>query len=229
MLIRIQRLVLGATLLFTFLMSSESRAEPRGRDGFYVQLTTGFGLSHFAVTADDTTFTPTDHYASSERGVSTDASLLLGLPLRPGIVLGAGGIVSLSLIGVPSITRNGQPYILTDVSQSPFQLMDMVGPFVDIYPSPTLGWHLQALVGYAQITFAEIAQHPLPDASNPSGIGLVAGVGHDWWVNDHWSIGLLARVTYANVSLGPTPNGIGSISEHNTLVSPSLEASFTSH
>jgi hypothetical protein len=229
--IRIQRLVLGATLLFAFLVSSDSQAEPRARDGFYVQLTTGFGLPHFAITADDSTFSPPDHYTSSASGVSTGGSLLLGVPLRPGIVLGVGGLFALSFSDSSSnLTRNGQPYSLTDVKQDPFQLMGMVGPFVDIYPGPTLGWHVQALVGYTQVSYAQITQHPFSDGS-PSGIGLMVGVGHDWWTNEHWSIGLLARVTYASTQLAPTPysDGIGSAAEHNTVVSPSLEASFTYH
>jgi len=59
----------------------------------------------------------------------------------------------------------------------------------------------------------------------------MAGVGHDWWVSEHWSIGLLARITYASLQLAQTPNSdrIGSISEHNAFLSPSLEASFTFH
>ncbi|HWZ89378.1 MAG TPA: hypothetical protein VNW92_11030 [Polyangiaceae bacterium] len=224
--IRLQRLVWVATLLFAFSMSSESVAAPHARDDFYVQLTTGFGLPHFAITADDAP----DHYASSESGVSACGSLLLGVPLRPGVVLGVGGLLALSFTSSPKITRNGQPWALVDVQEQSSLFTSIVGPFVDIYPSSTLGWHMQALAGYANVTYAQITQHPFFDGS-PSGIGLMAGVGHDWWINAHWSIGLLARVSYASMQLAPTANSdrIGSISEHNTLVSPSLEASFTAH
>ncbi|HEY1537027.1 MAG TPA: hypothetical protein VGF76_23565, partial [Polyangiaceae bacterium] len=197
----------------------------------YLQLTTGFGLPHYAITADDSSVSPPDHYAESESGVSTGGSLLLGQRLRPRIALGVGALVALSLTsGGSNLTRNGQPYSLVDVKDNPFQFLGMVGPFVDIYPSPTLGLHVQALVGYAEASYAQIAQHPRSD-DDPSGIGLVAGVGYDWSVSEHWSIGLLARITYANLLLGasPFPDGMGSVSEHNTLVSPSLEASFTYH
>jgi hypothetical protein len=120
--------------------------------------------------------------------------------------------------------------VLVDVQEQSSLLMGVVGPFVDIYPSSALGWHVQALAGYAQVTYAQITQHPFFDGA-PSGIGLMAGVGHDWWINEHWSIGLLARVTYASMQLAQTPfsDGIGSVSEHNTLVMPSIEASFTFH
>jgi hypothetical protein len=229
--IRMQRLVLGAALLFTVLVSAESRAEPHARDAFYVQLTTGLGSQHSAITATDASFSPPDHYASTVSGVSVGGSVLLGLPLRPGLVVGLGGLAALSLTGNPNVTRNGQPYVLVDVKQSSFQLMGMLGPFVDFYPSPTLGWHVQALVGYAQVSYAQITQHPFSDGS-PGGIGLMAGVGHDWWTSDDCSIGVLGRLAYENMNLAPTPYsgpGGATASEHNTLVSPSLEVSFTFH
>lgn len=230
MAIRVHGLVLAATLLFASLVSSESQAAPHARDGFYLQLTTGLGLPHSAITADEDNTRSTDHYADTQSGVSIGGSLLLGVPLRPGLALGVGGVFALFAPGNPRPTKNGQPYSQVDVKQPAFQTMSMVGPFVDIYPSPALGWHVQALVGYAQVPFAQITPNPFFNGS-PSGIGLMAGVGHDWWISEHWSAGLLARLTYANMKLAQTPydDGIGSVSEHNTLVSPSLEASFTFH
>jgi hypothetical protein len=218
--------ILVSALIFACLMSSECRADPRARDGFYVQLTTGLGLPHFAITADDPASGPSDHYATSVSGPSIGGSLLLGMPFRPGIVLGVGGLVAMAATGYPDVTRNGQPWSLVDVKQGAFQFMAMGGPFVDIYPSPTLGWHVQALVGYTQISYTGISQHPLSDGS-PSGIGLMAGIGHDWWVREDCSIGLLARIMYASAQ--HTPQDLSLVSEHNTMVSPSLEASFTFH
>jgi hypothetical protein len=49
------------------------------------------------------------------------------------------------------------------------------------------------------------------------------------WINEHRSIGLLARVTYASMQFAQTSFSDGSVSERNTLVAPSLEASFASH
>jgi hypothetical protein len=59
----------------------------------------------------------------------------------------------------------------------------------------------------------------------------MAGVGHGWWISEHWSVGALARLTYANLRLGQTAfdDGIGWQSEHNAMISPSLDASFTFH
>lgn len=229
--IRIRSLVAAAALLCACAISAECQAAPHARDRFYVQLTTGFGLPHYAIAADDAIGARApDHYTCSRSDVSANGSLLLGVPLWPGIVLGAGAIGALSFGSNRNITRNGQPWSLTDVKDQPFLFTGMVGPFVDVYPSATLGWHAQALVGYAQVSYAEITQNPYFGGS-PSGIGLMAGIGHDWWVNEKWSIGLLGRITYASVQLGQTPfaDGIGSISEHIALVSPSVEVSFTAH
>ncbi len=227
---RIQPFVLAAMLLFAFLVSSKCQAEPRARDGFYVQLTTGFSLPHFAITADNSNGSSLDHYVDSEHGLATGGSLLLGVPLRPGLVLGLGGIFTLFSTDHPEPTKNGQTYGQVDVKQPLFQSLSMVGPFVDFYPSSALGWHAQALVGYARIGYAEITANPFFDA-DPSGIGLMVGVGDDWWISEHWSVGLLARVTYANMQLATTPfsDGIGTTSEHNTMVSPSFDVSFTAH
>jgi hypothetical protein len=229
--IQIQPLVLAPALLFACLLSTESQAAPHARDGIYLQITTGFGLPHSAITVDQSNPpSSTDHWEDSESGGSIGGSLLLGAPLRPGIALGVGGLFSLLSASDPHPTKNGQPYTPVDVKQPLFQFMGVIGPFADIYPSTTLGWHVQALVGYAQVSYAEVTANPFSDG-NPSGIGLMAGVGHDWWISEHWSVGLLARVTYANVRLAPTPfgDGLGSTSQHNTLVSPSLEVSFTFH
>jgi hypothetical protein len=78
-----------------------------------------------------------------------DGSLLVGWQLRPGFALGVGGLWLLYSPN-PRPTENGQPYGQVDVKQPWLEGVDILGPFVDIYPSPRLGWHVQALVGYAQ-------------------------------------------------------------------------------
>jgi hypothetical protein len=65
-----------------------------------------------------------------------------------------------------------------------------------------------------------------------SGIGLIAGVGHDWWISDRWSVGILARLVYANMHVTGAPytgKPGGTPTERDTVISPSLEASFTWH
>lgn len=226
--IQIQPLVLAVTLLFTCSLGAVSQAAPPTHDGVYLQLSGGLGLPHLSIAADDHG-TTTKHYADTESDRSFNLSLLLGWQLRPGLAFGVGGIY-LAYSPNPQPTENGQPYGQVDVKQPYVQGVDMLGPFVDLYPSPRLGWHVQALVGYAQTSFAEITPNPFD--AGLGGIGLMAGLGHDWWVSEHWSIGVLARLTYANMSLGQTsfPDyDQGWQSEHTTMISPSLDASFTFH
>jgi len=63
-------------------------------------------------------------------------------------------------------------------------------------------------------------------------IGLMAGVGHDWWISDRWSVGILARLAYANMHVTGGPHVYyagGTPTERDTVISPTLEASFTWH
>ena len=88
---------------------------------------------------------------------------------------------------------------------------------------------MPALGGYASFAEGETSGNR---SRSPKGIGLMAGVGQDWWISDRWSVGFLVRSTYANTQLGAeaSPEGVGgSPSEHDTLLSPSLEVSFTFH
>ncbi len=138
---QIQPLGLAAPLLLAGLFSSECRAAPPTRDGLYLQLSTGIGLPHFSITADDQ-LTTTKHYADSESDRSFNGSLFVGWQLRPGFALDVGSLWRLYAPN-PRPTENGQPY----------------GQVTDITPNPF--------------------DHGL------SGIGLMAGVGHDWWISEH--------------------------------------------
>ena len=226
--IRIRLPLVLAALLFALSFSAQSHAATteshpaeHARDGFYLQLTWGFGWTHRAGSAEDESTSPPTEYSVSERGASTGGSLLIGMPVRPGLVLGVGGLVSLA-----DAQRYSSNVISVDSSEGPsFQTVAMVGPFVDFYPRPALGWHVQGLVGYAKVGDAVMG---LGDPSG--GLGLLAGVGHDWWIGAHWSVGLLARLSYASGHLVTHPNGSGSsATEHDTVISPSAEVSFTFH
>ncbi len=224
---QIQPFLLATTLLFA---SAVSHAAPPTHDNIYLHFSSGFGLPHLSITADDHDST-TKHYTDTESDKSFSVSLLAGWQLRPGLALGVGGIL-MAFEPNRNLTEDGQPYgpVNVDVKPDYLQAVGIVGPFVDLYPSTRLGWHVQALAGYAETSFAKITPNPV--GYGLGGIGLMAGIGHDWWVSDHWSIGVLARLTYANMRFGQTPLYDGSDSwqsEHTTLISPSLEASFTYH
>ena len=223
--IRLERLLPAATLFFAVLVCRASHAAPTARDGFYLQMTAGIGFPHIEFTVDDPSHSNT--YADAQNGTSLGSSLLLGASLRPGLVLGVGGLGALYLSKGSHPTSTADPgdrVYLVDVKDPPFHSVAMLGPFVDIYPSPTLGWHVQALVGYAALS----GRNFYSDGGS-SGVGLMLGGGHDFWVSKHWSIGLLARVSYANTSLAEDYAAGDTISEQDTFVSPSFEVSFTFH
>jgi len=219
--IRCQRLVAAGTLLFAFLVSPESHAAPHARDGFYLQLTSELGLAHFANTTSDSS--PATELGQSESGPAIGGSLLVGVPLRPGFVLGAGTLAALCIAEGTDHTQDGKSAQWDGSGHMSAYSMAIVGPFVDLYPSPRLGWHVQALAGYAFLDHR--------DTSAQKGIGVMAGVGRDSWLSEHWSAGWVARLTYLNAHFAESlpDGGGGAHTEHDTIVAATIEASFTFH
>jgi hypothetical protein len=222
---RIHQLLTAALVLSLFFVCSEGRADPHTRDRFYFQLTSGLGWTSSRSTAHNPYYDPPTDYTNQQSGWGLTGSILLGLPLRPGLALGVGGLGSVHAVSSPNHTENGQPVTWEDHGGPYLRFLGAVGPFVDYYPSAALGWHVQALVGYATLGYGDINPEP------PTGIGLMAGIGHDWWVSDRWSIGALARLVYASTHVASmqTYAMSGHPSEHDSLLSPSLEVTFTHH
>jgi hypothetical protein len=222
---RVHQLLTATLLLLLSFVSLECQAAPHARDGFYVQLATGIGGTKYWSTAHNPYYEPAIDYTNHQGGLGLTGSLLLGFQLRPGLALGVGGYASAHALSSPNRTENGYPVTWEDSGGPYLQLLGTVGPFVDYYPSAALGWHVQALVGYASLGAGDFSRKA------PSGIGLMAGVGHDWWVSDRFSVGVLARLVYANgnATAEPYPDSGGSPSEHASVISPSLDASVTFH
>jgi hypothetical protein len=70
----------------------------------------------------------------------------------------------------------------------------VVGPFIDYYPNPASGLHFQGALGVHNVSL----ESPTGISSSGSGVGLMLGVGHEWWVGEQWSIGVLGRLTAAS-------------------------------
>jgi len=199
MAMRIQSLAWAPSLLLAFLVSRAADAAPHARDGFYLSLSNGFGPGWYASTAHNSFYDPPIDYTNHQSGPILMGSLLLGLPVRPGLVLGVGGLSSAAWLSGPNRTMNGEPVSWEDGGGPYVSFLGIAGAFVDYYPIPELGWHVQALAGYAALSASDFSSEA------PDGLGLMAGVGHDWWVGDRWSIGFLARLTYANMNAKGTP------------------------
>lgn len=77
----------------------------------------------------------------------------------------------------------------------------LVAPFIDYYPSPSQGLHLTGALGLGLLavgdgTLEGSTYVPFQDHGS-AGLSGMVGVGYELWIANQWSLGALARVTYA--------------------------------
>jgi hypothetical protein len=173
-----------ATLSILFLAAPNARAEIRTHDGFYLQLDTGLGY------LSSTGKFP--GYEVTYSGVTTSSALFLGGTIGP-VVIGGGFTYDNAFS--PNAKSGGTTVNLgTDVS---LHLIG-IGPFIDVYPDPTSGLHFMGFVGWGGL---EASVNGNVSGSDPTGLVSFIGGGYEFWVADQWSVGPLARLTYAPLSL----------------------------
>ena len=118
-----------------------------------------------------------------------------------------GAAVYDSTIGGPTTTFDPN-------ADAPINL-SLQGLFADYYFDPTEGWHVLGLVGFSA---AYSSAGPIAADVVPTGPGVALGAGHEWWIGEQWSLGVMARFIYARLSVkGET---------HNVQV-PSLQLTVT--
>lgn len=175
------------------------RGEPAGahrHDGFYFRLASGFGLYREALRSESS-----DDYGGrvfgDTTGLATVGELAFGGTIARGLVLG-GGLYNTSLV-------TSSFHLDPQSDAAPASELDpgrrsilLIAAFVDWYPRPRNGFHLQGALGVAGLSAAGAA--PRKDAYQAGGIGLSLGAGYEWWVGDEWSLGLLGRVTAIGLS-----------------------------
>jgi hypothetical protein len=201
----------------------------RRHDGLYFRFALGLGLGHDHVTSDaplPTTnmfsFIPVPLDASgSSLALSTELSV--GFTPFPGVVLGVGSFTTT----IPKLSARSKDPGTGNYDFRVSQL-SVLGPLVDWYFDPKLGFHAEAAPGLA--TYVAGAgeprtEGPLAQAHTSIGFGFVLGVGYDWWVGDQWSFGLLGRLSYARTS--GSDGGGGDFS--HTTYSPSVLLTLTYH
>jgi hypothetical protein len=66
---------------------------------------------------------------------------------------------------------------------------------VDYYFSEETNWHGLLTLGYASMSFSGDVISDAPD-----GFAMQAGLGYDFWLSYHWSLGILGRVLWAPMS-----------------------------
>lgn len=198
----VNALVFGAALSTLVTLSPDTHAETRTHDGFYLHLNAGLG--YLSTTAE---------YGGSEvsySGVTIPSALYLGGTVGP-VAIGGGFFADYAFS--PSAEMNGRSSELEDVSLTLIGL----GVFADYYVDPHGGLHFQPFVGWGGL---DASVNGNSGGSDPTGLVLALGAGYDWWVADEWSIGAMARIAYAPLSIDDVSY---------TTIAPALLATFTYH
>lgn len=205
--------VVGALLS----LSSPSRADqPVTHDGFYLSFALGPGYLHDSVATsgagdvrDVTSGTAASSQKTTVSGGTFAAQFLLGGTPIPGIVVG-GGTLGTSVFS-PTRNWNGNSRDLHAYGTG------ILGPFVDYWFDPHGGFHVQGMVG-----LADLLVNTSGTLHANFGAGFAIAGGHDWWVADSISIGLLVRATYSYFSFGGSSGAVGSSPTNTDLLGTSL-------
>jgi hypothetical protein len=172
---------------------------PHVHDGLYLRLGLGIGRLGAHFTTDE----------SADFGGSVDGSVAnvsgvfevaVGGTPAPGLVLGGGlWFDGTGRHATHDLKVNGTP-----TQNLRFDGVDLglVGPFVDYYINPRLGFHVQAALGVAIVTVGRGDDGPHSYDQTLGGLGFMLGTGYEWWVADQWSMGAIVRLLYGTVESG---------------------------
>lgn len=191
------RLLLAAIALAVALLSpGAASAEPRHHDGFYfrVGVGPGYALGTLSSAAGD----------GDSTGANVSTQLAVGWTVRPGLVV--GGATFPMVVPAPSY----------DGMDAGGQHVSATGPFVDYYPSPKRGLHVQGGLLFA-VGYLDGGER---EAHVGAGYGGTIGVGYDVFVTGEWSVGAIARATVY---------GLYGVDDSIRLVSPALLVSLVRH
>jgi hypothetical protein len=160
-------------------------------DGFYFRF--GLGVGVLALKLEDE-----DGDEGDMSGVGPSVELAFGGAVAPGVIIG-GGIYGTS-VASPTYKQGDAE------EDGGTAIASMIGPFVDFYPNPTGGLHLQLAIGYTALSAEKGDVYPNDDQSG-GGFGVVVGVGYEWWIGEQWSAGILGRVQYVSGSVEDSGDG----------------------
>jgi len=178
--------------------ASASADPSRTHHGLYVRLAAGGSYFSDAVESDPLPLIGT--VSGTLKGGAISAEAAIGGSIAPGFV--AGGALFVSYLPSPSATNassKGAPFSgpIGELDFDPTTIT-VIGPFVDYYFNPNLGFHVQGCVGYGLLSFGEGNQpgggtlHV--NAQTGSGLAAVVGGGYEWWVSESWGVGVLGQL-----------------------------------
>ncbi|MEZ4372486.1 MAG: hypothetical protein R3B07_16795 [Polyangiaceae bacterium] len=174
--------ILCATFVITAFTANAQASEPETHDGFYFSAAVGAGYLSSSVDDD---FAGTSDPSLSGFGFA--AMLLFGGTPAPGLVVGGGSMGG--HFPTPEVEQGGAKFD----SQDDLAL-SLTGAFVDYYFNPKSGFHALGMLGFAALS-------PGGDADLATGWGAALGVGHDWFVSEEWSLGVMGRLQYLSTSV----------------------------
>ncbi|HEU5077177.1 MAG TPA: outer membrane beta-barrel protein [Polyangiaceae bacterium] len=172
----------AAALIAAVALAPDASAEAMTHDGFYMSLEAGVG--YLSATIDD----PIAEVTMSSTTFSS--GLLLGGTVGP-VVIGGGFTYDYGFS--PSAEQAGSEQEIEDLKL----YLIGIGAFADYYVDPAGGLHFIGFLGWGGL---ESSRDGDAGGSDPTGLLVTLGGGYDFWVADEWSIGPLARFTYAPLS-----------------------------
>ncbi len=151
------------------------------------------------------------------RGLGQSAALSLGGTPARGLVL--GGTVWTVRID-PVFIENGKTVTPDDDSVKVTQLR--VGPFLDWYPYPKLGFHSLVAVELVVQLESDVKGNPIKPET--FGAALATGSGYEWFIANELSLGFIGRVAF-----GAAARAARDGTEHTLFIVPELALSATYH
>jgi hypothetical protein len=178
-------------------------------DGLYARFAGGLGVGNDAFNARGGQFVVNGHdrVSATTSGFCGATELAIGATPLLGLAIGAG------VYGVIWPAPGSAVYDLGATYEFAASQMVLFAPFADWYAWPRRGWHLQGGIGVASYVMGQGVPHappgavPVARAHTALGYGFMLGIGHEWFVADQWSVGVLARVV-RGWSQGNTPDGV---------------------
>lgn len=178
----------AAVLLTSIGAASLAHASPYRHDGVYLAGGGGLGYLSTSMTFDGSSI---DNGSFRIYGAAIAGSAFFGGTLAQGLAVG-GGLYGATAPS-PRLRITAADLRQTAGANGALTLL-MLGPFANFYPDPTSGFHVLALIGFADVS------PPSANTSSSSaagGLGFLGGAGYDWWIGPNLGLGALAGFAYA--------------------------------
>jgi hypothetical protein len=160
--------------------------------GFYIRPDVGVGYLSSSESVGSTTVTIS--------GFSGVAGLAIGAAVSENLILAAHIIDAVSLN--PSVSLDGGPSQSTSNTSVVFW---GIGPELTYYFEPA-NVYLSLTGAVTRMSFSAGSSGSSQTASTDWGFGGRAAVGKEWWVSDHWGLGMAGQVSFSS-NPDPAANG----------------------